>query len=246
VSISSTTRKSGPFIGNGSASVFPFIFKVFSSSDLEVVKQTTATGVETIPVLGTDYSVSLNLNQDSNPGGSVTLTAGALAVGYTLTIASAVPELQQTELQSEGGFYPEVITNALDKLTILVQQLQEQVDRSLKFPVSDYSDSSLYSTIPAIAERAGKYLAFDSNGVPEAGSAVGDGSVSVGYGEVIATDGQTVFTVPAYKIGSNSLFVFCGGLCYTLGVDYTETDTTHITLTAGAAVGEVFIFRVLH
>jgi hypothetical protein len=34
MTISSTTRIEGPFIGNGSASVFSFAFKVFQAADL--------------------------------------------------------------------------------------------------------------------------------------------------------------------------------------------------------------------
>jgi len=81
MTISSTTRIAGPFIGNGTASAFPFTFKVFAATDLDVIKLTVSTGTESTLVLTTDYTVSLNGDQNSNPGGTVTLTAGALATG---------------------------------------------------------------------------------------------------------------------------------------------------------------------
>jgi len=135
VTISSSTRKAGPFTGNGTTATFPFTFKIFQASDLLVVK-TSPTGDETDLTLTTDYSVSLNADQDSSPGGSITLVAGNLASGYLVTLTTDVPALQGTDLTNQGGFYPKVITNALDKLTILTQQLNEQVSRAVKVRIS--------------------------------------------------------------------------------------------------------------
>jgi hypothetical protein len=158
--ISSTNRKAGPYIGNGTASVFPFTFKVFGASDLEVVKVNTVSGTEAVLVLNSDFTATLNADQDGNPGGSITLTAGALASGFNLVVSSSVAELQGTDLTNQGGFYPEVITNALDLLTILVQQLQVQVDRSLKFTITD----AVSADLPGAAARAGKTLTFGADG----------------------------------------------------------------------------------
>lgn len=165
MTISSTNRKAGPFIGNGSASVFAFTFRVFSAADLDVVRLTVATGVETLLVLNGDYTVSLNQDQNGNPGGSVTLIGGALASGHNLTINSGVENLQPTDLTNQGGFYPEVITDSLDRATIQVQQLEEELKRALKYPVSD---PALGAQLLPVAQRAGKALSFDSLGNPTA------------------------------------------------------------------------------
>jgi hypothetical protein len=131
MTVSSTVRTAGPFTGSGTVATFPFAFKVFSSSDLAVSTTLVATGIPTALDLNTDYTASLNVNQDSNPGGTITLTAGPLAAGNTLSITSDMAILQQTELTNQGGFYPEVITAALDRLTILLQQLQVSIDTIL-------------------------------------------------------------------------------------------------------------------
>lgn len=169
MTISSNNRKAGPFIGNGSAATFPFTFKVFQASDLFVVRLTVSTGAQSTLVLGTDYTVTLNLEQDSNPGGSITLVAGALASGYNLIITSDIGNLQPTDLTNQGGFYPEVINDSLDRATIQIQQLQEQTDRTLKYPVTDPSTGT---ELPAVAQRAGKMLTFDELGAPIAGLSV--------------------------------------------------------------------------
>ena len=75
MTIASSTRKAGPFTGDDASTVFAFSFKVFSASDLYVVKAVAATGAETVLTLTTDYTVSLNADQNNSPGGTVTLTS---------------------------------------------------------------------------------------------------------------------------------------------------------------------------
>lgn len=163
MTISSTTRTAGPFTGNGTASVFPFTFKVFQASDLLVSSVVIATGVESTLTLTTDYTVALNANQDSNPGGAITLVAGVLAAGYRLIITSELANLQLTEFLNQGGFYPEVLTAALDRATILVQQLQALLDLALQFPTADPITNNV---LPSAELRAGMLLGFDANGAP--------------------------------------------------------------------------------
>lgn len=139
MTISSQTRKAGPYNGNGLTTTFPFAFKVFQASDVLVVRANSS-GVETVLTLGTDYTVSLNANQDSNAGGNVVMGT-APASGYTLTIGSQVPLLQQTDFTNQGGFYPKVLNASMDKLTIITQQLQEEVNRSAKLPISNAADA---------------------------------------------------------------------------------------------------------
>lgn len=143
MTISSQTRKAGPYTGNGSTTTFPFAFKVFVNTDVLVVR-TDLSGVETVLTLGTDYTVSLNADQNSNAGGNVVLPT-ALTSGFLLTVGSKVPLLQQTDFTNQGGFYPAVLNASLDKLTILTQQLNEEVGRSAKLPISSTADADTLS-----------------------------------------------------------------------------------------------------
>ncbi len=165
MTISSVTRKAGPYVGNSTATVFPFAFKVFQASDLEVVRLNVATTVETVLALTTDYTVALNQDQDSNPGGSITLVAGVLATGYNLVITSDIANLQPTDLTNQGGFYPDVINDALDRATIQIQQLQEEVDRSAKLPITSAEDANaLVADIVRLADSADN-LDIDANNI---------------------------------------------------------------------------------
>lgn len=189
MTINSIVRKTNPFVGNGSASTFPFTFKVFTESEIVVVKVATATSTETTLTLGiaNDYTVTLNPDQNGNPGGSITLVSGGvaqnLASGFNLVITSNVESLQGTDLTNQGGFYPEVINDALDKAVILHQQQQEVLDRSIRFSLTN-TIGSLEISEDANA-RANKILGFDSQGefqvAQELGVNKGDWAAATAY-----------------------------------------------------------------
>lgn len=164
MTISSQNRVAGPYTGNGVTTSFPFSFKVFSAGDVVAVL-TDSAGNESVLDVGS-RTVSINANQDAQPGGAVVLPS-PLPPGSKLTITSDVAALQLTELTNQGGFYPKVINNALDKLTVLIQQAFGGLGRSLKFPISD---TSYNATLPSKDQRRGRLLAFDpSTGSPAQG-----------------------------------------------------------------------------
>lgn len=155
MTVAATTRRAGPFAGNGVTTVFPFAFKVFSRSDVAVIL-TDSLGVATTLTLDSNYSVLLNPDQDAAPGGSITypilVGPSPLPAGSTLTMLGALPYDQGTDITNAGRFLPQVIENALDKLTILAQQLKEISGRTLQAAVG--------TTVSLIfpAPSSGKFL----------------------------------------------------------------------------------------
>lgn len=158
MTISTTNRKAGPFAGNGVTTAFPFVFKVLAAADLVVVKTSTS-GVDTTLVLDSNYTVGLNSDQDTAPGGIVTYAT--LATGEKLTITSNMAATQPTDITNGSGFYASVIEQALDRIVIAVQQLLGKADRSIRFPISD---SITPSELPTASVRAGKALIFGPTG----------------------------------------------------------------------------------
>lgn len=193
MTISSQVRTAGPFIGDGLTDTFPFAFKVFAAADLLVVKLNKTTNTESTLTLTTNYTVTLNANQDANPGGSVTLVGGALPANYTVTVTSEIEFLQPTDLTNQGGFYPKVISNALDRLTILLQQLLTMINRGIKFPLSD---GATVGELPPRAVRANKFLTFDDNGDPTV-----DGAINTYYYGALASNPLTRPNSSAVQVG---------------------------------------------
>ena len=238
MTISSTNRKAGPFIGNGSASVFAFSFRVFAASDLEVVRITVATGVETTLTFNSDYTVSLNADQNSNPGGSITLTGGALASGYNLILTSDIANLQPTDLTNQGGFYPEVITDALDRATIQIQQLAEENNRSLKLPITT---SGAVSRVFPPAD-ANKLLGWNPSATALRNVDASTLGVLVAYGtaqaDLFSGNGtKTVFTLSRDPGGLNNLDVSVAGVVLRPGIDYTWSSGKDITFLSAPGAG---------
>jgi len=239
LAISSSTRKAGPFLGNGATTVFPFAFKVFASADLRVVR-TNALGLESDLVLDTDYTVALNSNQDNDPGGTVT-RATALPTGERLTITSDVEALQPLVLTNNGGFYPRVINDAFDKITIIAQQLIEQVGRSLKLPISSTASATLPDPVP------NGIIAWNSAANGFVNVAPGDLATVAGYAdarvETFNGNGSTTAFTIAFNPGVlANLDISISGVTQVAGVDFTWTGTT-ITFAAAPPSGAVVQVR---
>ncbi len=132
MTVESIARKAGPYEFTEGAS-YPFYFKIFEKTDVYVVV-TDDTGVETTIEADTDYRVVMNENQDSDAGGYVTLLKDY--TGSKITISSQVSYDQGVNITNKGGFYPSTLNKAYDKLTILCQQLLEQVSRCIKVNIS--------------------------------------------------------------------------------------------------------------
>lgn len=192
MTISSEIRTAGPFTGDGVASAFPFSFKIFAATDVTVV-QTDTNGIDTTLAYGTQFSVTMNADQNASPGGTITYKVAsvitALPTGYKLNATSALSRLQPVALTNNGGFFPKVLNDAFDRAIILIQQLARSINGALRYPLSD--GSALSGELPNAAARKGKYLGFsladgsptlfDSTITPEGSLSIGGSSNSV-YG----------------------------------------------------------------
>ncbi len=135
MTISTSNRRAGPYLGDGSQREFPFTFKVFKAEDVRAYVADGRLGTERALAYGSDYRVTLNPEQETRPGGLLTLTA-ALAVGDKLAINSKTDIVQSKVFTNQGGFYPVLLNDALDLLTVICQELQAQLARAMLAPVN--------------------------------------------------------------------------------------------------------------
>jgi len=119
---------SGPFAGNGVADSFAYTFRIEDKTEVTVF-ETDDNNVQTTLVVDTDYTVA-GIGIDG--GGTITRVAGALPTDFEWFIRSNYIETQDTDFDSQGGFFPEVHEKALDKLTFLIQQI---IDKQSRAPV---------------------------------------------------------------------------------------------------------------
>lgn len=172
MTINSQIRTAGPFVGTGVLVAYPFGFKVFQTSDL-LLRSTSADGTITTLVLSSNYTVTLNADQDIAPGGVINLVV-ALPVGTSLIATSNIVAIQPTSLTNGGAFFAKVIEAALDRLTILMQQLGiVGIVQALRVP-----EIGGVPELPSAANRALRILSFDSLGNPLMIAGVDSGSAA--------------------------------------------------------------------
>jgi len=164
---------------DGTHNVFPYTFRILDETHLRVVLTDDA-GNETDLVLNTDYTVD---GVGDSGGGNVTTTQ-TYASGYKITITRNVPLTQTTDYTENDPFPAESHEDALDKLTMIVQQQEEKLERTLKYAVSD---TEAGSELPTVAARAGKFLGFDENGDPTAAEAV-DSALVTSFMQTVLDD----------------------------------------------------------
>ncbi len=158
MTISTTTIKNS-FSGNGSTSAFTYTFKISANSEMQVIIRSSA-GTETIKSLGTHYNVS---GAGNSGGGTVTFTSGNIpASGETVVLRRVTPLTQTMDLIDNDPMSADTIETAHDKSIALIQELQEQLDRSIK--VSKTATITTPEITDDASARAGKLLGFDSTG----------------------------------------------------------------------------------
>ncbi|WP_407190985.1 hypothetical protein [Citrobacter amalonaticus] len=134
----STEVDHNEYTGNGVTTTFPYTFRIFQKSDL-VVQVVDLDENLSVLTLDTDYTVT---GAGGYTGGNVILST-ALTNGYQISISRELPVTQETDLRNQGKFFAEVHEDALDKLTMLIQQVRSWFSLALRKPsfVANYYDA---------------------------------------------------------------------------------------------------------
>ncbi|HEU6435864.1 MAG TPA: tail fiber protein, partial [Nitratidesulfovibrio sp.] len=140
------------YTGDGSQAAFPAPFRILAASD---VRAGIVGDAGVIPLTyGTEYSVTVDAD---GQGGTVHYPCPA---GTRLLLWLEVPERQELELSATGPLPPKELEKAFDRLTLLCQQLREQVDRAVKVDMS--SDTPPDQLMDDIGAAVGVALAAAS------------------------------------------------------------------------------------
>jgi len=179
MTISTTTTKNS-YSGNGSTTAFAYTFPINSTDEITVIER-SATGTETVKSVGSG-STNYGIADNGAAGGTVTMVT-APASGTTLVILRNTNLTQSTDLVANDPFPAETNESAFDKLQMQIQEVQEEVDRSIKLSRTNTMTSTNFTT--SATDRASKVLAFDSSGeisvTQELGTVKGDWGASTAY-----------------------------------------------------------------
>jgi len=211
MTVSSTTTKNSAS-GNGSTSAFPYNFKIFSDDDIAVIIRTDSTGAEVTKTKTTHYTVS---GVGDSSGGNVTFTSGNIpASGETVVLLRSTARTQLTDYVANDPFPAESHENALDKLTFIAQEIEEELGRSIKVSKTNTISSSEFTT--SATARANKILSFDTSG---------DLTVTEGKVDTVTVSVSGLST-GASPTGSATYTASSGALAISLGIPAGATGAT--------------------
>ena len=156
MAISITLRKQS-CNGNGTATTFNFPFKVLNKDDFTLIR-TDGVGNDTILQLDTDYSIS-NVGNDN---GVIVLypldsEKPKLELGEKLTGYRSTEITQLLDFMYGGGFRPRIHENAFDKITMILQEFAEELERRPMLPITS-SETNLESLINSLAKIDGSNI----------------------------------------------------------------------------------------
>ena len=148
----SSTGSRWDYVGDNSTTIFAYNNKIFDEDDLDVYLDGT------LQTISTHYTVS-GVGGDS--GGNVTFVTAPPDQSEVI-IVRAAPDTQTLDIPPGGSFPAVSIENEFDMRTIISQQQQEELNRSLRYPVNESPPPS--GLLASVASRKNRLLGFDSDG----------------------------------------------------------------------------------
>lgn len=211
------------YTGSAGLGLYAFSFEIIAQADVGVYFNQTAL------TLSSDYTVTIN----ANGTGSVTIITGGNVpstptANDTIIIIGSRDIERTTDFVTAGDLLASSLNEQLDSNIIFEQQIDERVDRSIKFPVFDSFTGD--NVLPAAATRADKILKFDNAGnvAVESASALVSGAVvgaNFTNNTFTGNGSQTAFTTTVQAGSKNNAQVYIDGV-YQLKSSFSVSGTT--------------------
>jgi len=163
---------------DGATTLFPVPLQAYFAADFTVMltAPVSAGGAESTLVLNSAYTMVTN-STDAPPKWALTTTGvSPYASGYTLTVFANPQQVQQSQYVQGQAFPSLTVQTNMDRLTQMVQRLQDQVNRSIRAPDGDVSPAML---LPPAGQRASMNLTTDANGNIALSLALASGTLSL-------------------------------------------------------------------
>lgn len=177
------------YTANGVTTEWAYTFPIVTASDIELWVATSATAA---PVkITTNFTVDTVNEVVVYP--SVASLLPPIVSPYVITLKRARPLVQGTQYTSQGGVSPTSIEAALDSVVMMVQDLNEEVSRAVKYAINlTPTEATTEGFLAAMAgysatasgyagdALAAKNLAVSAQGLAEAArdTAIGQASIA--------------------------------------------------------------------
>lgn len=201
--VSSTTNRL-TYSGDGSTTSFSFPYYFFYQTDLLVYLYDTILGGTVLQTLNSTYTISGTPNaQGLYPSGASVVFGSAPANTSVIVIIRSPSAIQNYALLQNGAISSTAIVQQFDYLTLLIQRMQDQINRSVIVP--DGVGAAFTNGLPTtLAQNPGAGLLVNNTGN---GFSFGNEqimqSVQVPY-TALRTSGSTnqvlLFSLPASSV----------------------------------------------
>nr|QGT50650.1 hypothetical protein Elusimicrob1349_1200 [uncultured Elusimicrobia bacterium] len=245
------------YLGDGQNRRFDVPFSLLESEHLRLTV-TTPDGAQMTPRAG-EFTVAPNKDYVIYPAEHT--GRPPLAEGFKITLYRETPATQLNDLIQQNVLQKETLEKSLDKLTMLAQEVQERLTRTVTVGIDENPDGvsvedlvaqmrELYGDIKNTAEEAKaeaqKAIAAAVEAYEQAEKLYSSveyytaGTAALDY----TGDLQTFKLYGSYKADGMTLKVFVNGLLKRRGLDYDYMETVNPTLAQnGDDWGDTIIFN---
>jgi hypothetical protein len=197
--VSSSKYREGPYDCDGVSTDFTFEYLIFAVEDLDVYL--TDDSGDTLLDYGTHYDV-FSADGKFTDGGTVR-TIQTYPEGSKITIVRSLDILSAFNLTESGKLPSAALEAAVDRCILICQQLAGKTRQGIVLPILEESTM----TLPATADRVGKFLFFgidgsiEVKGLAELGAVTADESTIVLSNNILSVkDGGIDLTKLAQEV----------------------------------------------
>jgi len=186
MTVSSSTNRVN-YTGNGVTVAFSFPYITYEETDIQVyLDSVLQSSGYTVTGAGT---AAVTVTFDTAPASDV-----------AILIKRVVSQTQETDFENFDGNPSDVTEKQFDLVVMMIQELSDGVDRSVKLREDDPTVSI---ELPLVADRANMFLAFDSVGNPTASAgATSTGTTFGATGEDLAATATPALARAVLELGA--------------------------------------------
>ena len=182
------------YVGNGSTTVFPYTFELLES-DGEHVKVYIADEAE-LSVETTNFTIDTTAKTITYPR-----TGEPLPSGHKIVIRRELPNEQDLQFENNGAFFADDVEGGFDKVVMLIQQLQEAVERAVKTDMSSVTTPD--ELIAELRTKAANAVA-SAQAAAQSAAAAATSETNAGVSEANASTSATAAATSASEAATSA------------------------------------------
>lgn len=227
---SGSTGVKKAYTGNGVTTTWPITFPYGEVSDIHLYLEVDGGEAEEIT---TNFEVDEDALTVTYP-----VDGDPLEDDSVLTLICETPISQDVDLINGGPYDAEVIEAEFDKLTQISQQMREELDRAIKFPVSTDPTDEQTSSVSYLAEIEAFAVAAASSAAGAAASAAAAvvSAAAVLASEIAAAASAAAAVVSAAAAAASAVAAAASAATATTQAGNSATSAAAAAASAAAAV----------